>query len=312
MPGPGTHGRTIYLLRVQTGCNEACAYCVVPGTRGRSRSVPIDDVLREVSDAAAAGFKHVMLTGVHLGSYGRDLSTSVRLSDLVAALGDHPGDVTFRLSAVEPMDVDQRLTDALACSRRFAPHFHLPLQHASDTMLRAMRRPYTIGQYAATLDMLRDRFPDAALGADLIVGFPGETASDFETCRRYLSESPLTYLHVFPFSPRPGTAAANLGNRPAGPQVRERVRALRAIALDATRRFRTRFVGAIRDGLTIDDGSLVLTDNYLRVRIPPGLARNDRVKVRIVADDGDGLRGTVEPKAPGFWLQAPAQWKPDV
>jgi threonylcarbamoyladenosine tRNA methylthiotransferase MtaB len=304
MPGPGTHGRTIYLLRVQTGCNEACAYCVVPVTRGPSRSAPIDDVLREVSEAAAAGFKEVMLTGVHLGCYGRELAPSRCLADLVAALADSPADVRFRLSAVEPMDVDGRLADILARAGRFAPHFHLPLQHASNRVLRAMGRPYTIEQYARTLDMLADRFPDAALGADLIAGFPGETESDFDACRRYLAGSPLTHLHVFPFSPRPATAAATLGDRPPGPQVRERVRHLRAIGAAATRRFRSRFVGTVRDGLTIGDGSLVLTDNYLRVGIPPGLPRNERVRVRIVAGDGGGLRGTastgLEPRDSGF------------
>ncbi len=290
MPGPGTFGRTIYLLKVQTGCNEACAYCVVPSTRGPSQSVEMDAVLREVSQAADAGFKQLMLTGVHLGSYGRDLTPARSLADLVAALADCPADVTFRLSAVEPMDVDTSLADAVARNGRFAPHFHLPLQHGSNAMLRAMRRPYPVEAYARTVDSLRARFPDAALGTDVIVGFPGETERDFDECCRYLAGSPLTYVHVFPFSPRPGTTAAMLGHRPIGIDVRERIRQLRAIGADAARRFRSRFVARELEGLTIDDGCVVLTDNYLRVKIAPGLQRNERVRVRIT---GDGEEATV-------------------
>jgi threonylcarbamoyladenosine tRNA methylthiotransferase MtaB len=287
---PGTRGRTLHLLRVQSGCNEACAYCIVPTTRGRSRSLPLDAVVGQVSEAASAGFKEVMITAVHLGSYGRDLDPPASLSDLVRVLSAHPADVRFRLSAVEPMDFGDDVIAALACTGRFARHFHLPLQHASDRILSAMVRPYTLERYAATVDRLADEFPDAAIGADLIVGFPGETADDFDACTRYLAASPLAYVHVFPFSPRPGTRAAQLGGRPRGEEVRRRVQHLRSVGADLSRRFRERFVGSVREGLTIEDGSLVLTDNYLRVRIPAGRERNERVRVRIL-EDGDPMNG---------------------
>jgi len=290
MPGPGTRGRTLCLLRVQTGCNEGCAYCIVPATRGRSRSVPLAAIVHQVAEAASAGYKEAVITGVHLGCYGRDLEPVAGLSDLVRALSAHPGDIRFRLSAVEPMDFGDDVIDALAGTDRFAHHFHLPLQHASDRILSAMARPYTIERYTAIVSRLRDRFPEAAIGADLIIGFPGETEADFEACATYLAASPLTYVHVFPFSPRPGTRAATLGGRPRGDDVRRRVRCLRGIGADLGRRFRKRFVGTVREGLTIEDGSLVLTDNYLRVRIPPGRERNERVKVRIV-EDGELMRG---------------------
>jgi threonylcarbamoyladenosine tRNA methylthiotransferase MtaB len=287
---PGTRGRTLHLLRVQSGCNEACAYCIVPTTRGRSRSLPLDAVARQISEAASAGFKEVMITGVHLGSYGRDLDPPASLSDLVRVLSAHPADVRFRLSAIEPMDFGDDVIAALACTGRFACHFHLPLQHASDRILSAMVRPYTLERYAATVERLGDEFPDAAIGADLIVGFPGETADDFDACTRYLAASPLAYVHVFPFSPRPGTRAAQLGGRPRGEEVRRRVQHVRSVGADLSRRFRERFVGTVREGLTIEDGSLVLTDNYLRVRIPAGRERNERVRVRIL-EDGDPMNG---------------------
>ncbi len=288
--GPGTRGRTVRFLCVQTGCNEACAYCIVPTTRGRSRSLPLDAVVGEVSDAARAGFKEVVITGVHLGSYGRDLDPRSSLADLVRALSAHPADLRFRLSAVEPMDFGDGVIRALAASTRFVHHFHLPLQHASDQILAAMTRPYTVSRYTAILDALCDLFPAAAIGADLIVGFPGETEVDFDRCAQYLAASPLAYLHVFPFSARPGTRAARLGGRPRGEDVRRRVRSLRGIGADLSRRFRQRFVGAVRDGLTIEDGLLVLTDNYLRVRIAAGHRRNEWVRVRIL-EDGDPMKG---------------------
>ncbi|MGE5360226.1 MAG: MiaB/RimO family radical SAM methylthiotransferase [Bacteroidales bacterium] len=287
---PGTNGRTIHLLRVQTGCDEACSYCIVPTTRGRSRSTALDDVVRQVDAAERAGFKQVMLTGVHLGSYGRDLVPARSLAELVARLGAHPSSLRFRISAVEPMDVSADLVAVLAASDRFAHHFHLPLQHASDRLLAAMKRPYTVAEYHAALVRLRRAFPDAALGADVIVGFPSESPEEFEACAAYIARSPLTYLHVFPFSPRPGTAAETMAGRPTAAEVRARVTSLRALGAELNRKFRQQFVGTSVDGLTIDDGTLVLTDNYLRVRIDAGLKRNERVGVRIVAD-GDPLRG---------------------
>ena len=289
---PGTRGRTLYLLCVQSGCDESCAYCIVPTTRGRSRSVPLGTIGGRVSEAAGAGFKEVMITGVHLGSYGRDLDPPASLAELVRVLSAHPADVRFRLSALEPMDVGSDVVLALARTDRFARHFHLPLQHASDRMLAAMARPYTLERYAATVGRLAAQFPDAAIGADLMVGFPGETSDDFDACTRYLAASPLAYVHVFPFSPRPGTRAAQLGGRPRGEEVRRRVGHLRSVGADLFHRFRERFVGSVRDGLTIEDGSLVLTDNYLRGRIPAGRRRNERVRVRIL-EDGDPMVGEV-------------------
>jgi len=289
---PGVAGRTAYTLRVQTGCEERCAYCIIPATRGRSRSVPVPRVLDEVSRAVESGFKEVALTGVHLGSYGRDLSPATTLAALLETLAATAGDVTFRISSLEPMDCGDGIVDLVAREHRFAPHFHLPLQHASDRLLRVMRRPYTFDQYRRLVDRIRERIPHAAIGSDLIVGFPGETETDAHACARYLAGSPLTHVHVFPYSDRPGTAASLMAGRPPGVAVRARGARLREIGAGLSERFRQAQVGTVRPGLTLEDGSLVVTDNYLKVRIPAGRSRNERVRVRIDAA-GAAITGQV-------------------
>jgi threonylcarbamoyladenosine tRNA methylthiotransferase MtaB len=292
---PGVAGRTAFTLRVQTGCEERCAYCIIPSTRGNGRSLPAADVVREVERAAACGFKEVALTGVHLGSYGRDLEPRVSLLDLLRALESCAGDLVFRVSSLEPMDCTPALVALVASSGgRFAPHFHLPLQHASDRMLSAMRRPYTLDYYRRLVDSIAERMPSASIGSDMIAGFPAESAQDFRANLDYLPGSPLTHLHVFPYSDRPGTAATAMPGKVDGIAIRERGSALRALGRELARRFRQGQVGAVRRGLTLEDGSLVVTDNYLKVRIAPGLARNERVSVRI-DEAGETLYGSVIP-----------------
>ena len=278
---PGVVGRVAFMLRVQTGCDEPCAYCIIPSTRGRGRSLDVAHVLAAVSHAAASGFREVVLTGVHLGSYGRDLDSSCSLTTLLAALDRHPSDVTFRISSLEPMDCSRGVVDLVVGSGRFAPHFHLPLQHASDAMLRRMRRPYTLDLYRRVVDRIRDLLPNAGIGSDLIAGFPGEREKDAHLTLDYLSGSPLTYLHVFPYSPRSGTEASGLSDRVPGPLVRERARALRAVGAELSRRFREVQVGVVRPGLTLEGGTVVLADNYLKVQVAPGCDGNERVRVRI-------------------------------
>lgn len=290
---PGAAGRTAFTLRVQTGCEEPCTYCIIPSTRGAGRSTPVTDVVRDVARAVACGFKEIALTGVHLGSYGRDLRPRASLLGLLTALEQAAADVVFRISSLEPMDCTPAIVDLVASSGgRFAPHVHLPLQHASDRMLAAMRRPYTLDHYRRLVDSVAEQVPSVSIGSDMIVGFPGESANDFQLNLEYLPASPLTHLHVFPYSDRPGTAATAMGNKVDGVSIRERGSALRAIGTELTRRFRQSQVGSVRSGLTLEDGSLVVTDNYLKVRIPPGVARNERVRVRI-DEAGDTLRGSV-------------------
>lgn len=297
---PGRAGRTALTLRVQTGCDETCSYCIIPSTRGVGRSAPRAAVVADVARAAAAGFKEIALTGVHLGSYGRDLSPKSSLLELLDALDHGPHHVLFRISSLEPMDCTPAIVDRVARSGRFAPHFHLPLQHASDDVLRRMRRPYTLTDYRRTIDNIRDQLPHASIGSDLIVGFPGETDEDAELTLQYLSASPLTYLHVFPYSDRPGTDAARLGAgaRVPGMIVRQRARALRDVGAELTRRCHLSQIGSVRPALTIEDGSVALTDNYLRVSIAAGLRRNQRISVRIT-EAAESIRGEVYGSNPG-------------
>ena len=290
---PGLAGRTSYTLRVQTGCAETCSYCIIPATRGRPRSVALEEVFAEAERVAAAGFKEIALTGVHLGSYGRDLTPASSLIELLRGLDARFGrDVLFRISSLEPMDCGQDVVDLVAEGVAFAPHLHLPLQHASNVMLAAMRRPYTIEYYSALVDGIRTRLLHASIGSDVIVGFPGETEGDFEQLASYLERSPLTHVHVFPYSDRPGTAASSLSAKVPAAAIRERGRRIREIAARLAERFRRSQLGTVHRGLTLEDGSLVVTGNYLKVRIPEGHSRNTWVTV-VLRGAGESLAGEV-------------------
>jgi threonylcarbamoyladenosine tRNA methylthiotransferase MtaB len=279
---PGMAGRTAFTLRVQTGCDESCAYCIIPTTRGRGRSTPVDAVVREAQRIAGSGFREIALTGVHLGSYGRDLTPASSLFELLCALQAAHLDVTFRISSLEPMDCTPEIVMLVALSGgTFAPHFHLPLQHASDRVLAAMQRPYSLNDYRALVDSIVEHLPHASIGTDMIVGFPGETDRDFAESVKYLEGSPLSHVHVFPYSDRPGTTASSMRGKVDGETIRRRGATLRDIGTRLSTRFRESHVGTVRPGLTLDDGTLVVTDNYLKVRIPSGVRRNEWVRVRL-------------------------------
>jgi threonylcarbamoyladenosine tRNA methylthiotransferase MtaB len=203
-------------------------------------------------------------------------------------------DVTFRISSLEPMDCTPEIVALVAASGgRLAPHFHLPLQHASDRMLAAMRRPYTRAYFERLTSRIVELLPHASIGTDMIVGFPGETDADFAANVQYLEGAPLSHVHVFPYSDRPGTDASVLGDKVAGPTIRARASRLRSLGGSLSGRFRAAQIGSIRDALTLDDGSVAVTDNYLKVRIGPGLTRNVRVRVRIDAADEHQVIGAV-------------------
>jgi threonylcarbamoyladenosine tRNA methylthiotransferase MtaB len=278
---PGAAGRTALTLRVQTGCDEACSYCIIPKTRGAGRSRPLHAVIRQIEDAVAAGYREIAIAGVHLGSYGRDLNDSMSLASLVRVLAEWKDDVLFRVSSLEPMDCTAEIVDLVASSRTLAPHFHLPLQHGSDEILRAMRRPYTASAYGALVERIHMRLPHASIGSDLIVGFPGESSGHFAQTENLLRDLPLTHLHVFPYSDRPGTDASRLGERVDGSVVRDRGRRIRDIGHQMASRFRESQRGSTRRALTVDDGSSAVTDNYLKVKLDRQRPRNTWVQVTI-------------------------------
>jgi threonylcarbamoyladenosine tRNA methylthiotransferase MtaB len=246
----------------------------------------MDAVLAEVDRVKDASYREIAITGVHLGSYGRDLADGSTLLELLRAIERRASGMRIRISSLEPMDCSDEIVELVAASPCFAPHFHLPLQHASDRMLVAMRRPYTLAYYRRLVDRIRDHIPHASIGTDIIVGFPGETDDDFAVLEAYLRDSAITHAHVFPYSDRPGTAATELPHKVHGSIVRERANIVRGIGRDLNQRFQGAQHGTIRPALTIEDGSLVVTDNYLKLRIPAGRSRNEWLDVRVCVAGG--------------------------
>ena len=247
-------GRTRAFLKVQDGCALRCSYCIIPGVRGGGRSVPAVVARRQLETLVEAGYLEVVLTGINTGSWGHDLAPRQSLTGLLRELLQVAGLGRLRLNSLEPLTVTRDLVDLMAAEPRLAPHLQVPLQSGSDRVLGRMRRPYRLASYACLLETLRRRLPDMGLGADVIVGFPGESDEDFRATLGYVESSPLTYLHVFPFSPRPGTPAAAFGGQVHGSVIRERSRRLREAAARLGARFRSSFVGRRLDFLVLADG----------------------------------------------------------
>lgn len=283
----GEGGRTRPVLKIQDGCNNRCSYCVIPFVRGRSRSLPPGDVLDEINKLCAAGFKEIVLSGINLGSYGRDLAPRIDFGALLRQVCEHTLLERVRISSIEPMDVTRDLVDLFASTERIARHFHLPLQSGSDRILAAMRRWYRTEHYARRVELIRELLPDAAIGADVIAGFPGETDSDHQATCDFLSRLPLTYLHVFSFSKRPGTAAEHLGHEVPDVVIRNRARRLRALGEAKSVAFRASQVGRVLRVLTVrqtahcdtSGWTPALSSNYLRVRLPGEWPANEMFDV---------------------------------
>ena len=278
---PGTAGRTAFTLRVQTGCDQECSYCIIPGTRGAGRSKPLSWVRDAVESAVRAGYREIALCGVHLGSYGRDLPQRSSLAELVGMLSEWRGDVLFRVSSLEPMDCAAEIVDAVAGSPRLAPHVHLPLQHGDDAMLRLMRRPYTAGYYEGLVQRIAAAIPGVSIGTDVIAGFPGETDAQADALASLLERLPLSHVHVFPYSDRPGTEASTMPDKVDGLVVRARAARLRTIGDRLSARFRASQIGKVRRALVVDDGSSAVTDNYLKLALDRPCLRNSWVEVLV-------------------------------
>jgi threonylcarbamoyladenosine tRNA methylthiotransferase MtaB len=293
----GENDRTRPVLKIQDGCNNRCAYCVIPYVRGRSRSLPPDQVLDEIRRLVDAGYKEVVLSGINLGSYGRDLSPRVEFTELIRRIIEQTELPRLRLSSIEPMDVTQDFVELVASSDRIARHFHIPLQSGSDRVLAAMHRWYRTAHYARRIELIHERLPDAAIGADVIAGFPGETEEDHNATLCLVGRLPFTYLHVFAFSERPGTAAARLKGKVEPAIIKRRSQELRALAAEKTTRFRTTQMGRILRVLTLrrtsdENGHAwteALSDNYLKVRLPGHIAANELVDAKITRLNGDAL-----------------------
>ncbi|HEY6765336.1 MAG TPA: radical SAM protein [Candidatus Sulfotelmatobacter sp.] len=350
--------RTRPNLKVQDGCDNRCSFCVIPSVRGQSRSLPMKEVLLEVNALVAAGYREVVISGINLGRWGRDLAgtgdSRLRASgsrtlmrdeshspapedsivrhassegfrkpeagsrkpifeDLIRAILNETNLEKLRISSVEPMDWSDDLIRLVADSPRIAKHAHVPLQSGSDAVLRRMHRKYRPWHYREKIEKIRAAMPAAAIGADVMVGFPGETEAEFEATRRLIEELPFTYLHVFTYSARPGTPAAEMRNQVPVHVARGRNRILRDIGQDKKQKFMRSFVGQEVEAITLgsccasshardvmkpghneDDPVLhteALTDNFLKLRVRGQREPNHWLKVLITAADGDALVG---------------------
>jgi threonylcarbamoyladenosine tRNA methylthiotransferase MtaB len=270
---PGDGLRTRAFVKIQEGCNEVCAFCIVPRTRGRERSVPIRDVVAQVLARQAEGVKEAVLTGTQVGNYGRDLGRGQGVKDLLAALLAETTIPRLRLSSLQAQDISEDLL-RLWQNRRLCRHFHLPLQSGSDGILAAMRRRYTVDQFRQAVALIRRWLPDVAITTDVIVGFPGEGDEDFQRTYDLCQELAFAAIHVFPYSRRPGTAAALAKERVPHAVKRQRLERALQLARTSADAFRARFRGRTLDVLWEEararqDGQAPLwqglTDNYLRV-----------------------------------------------
>jgi threonylcarbamoyladenosine tRNA methylthiotransferase MtaB len=287
--------RTRPNLKVQDGCDNRCSFCIIPSVRGQSRSMKLDRVIEEANALVAAGYREIVLSGINLGRWGRDFQSQQRFEQLIRALLEYTGVEKLRISSVEPMDWSDDLIALVAGSPRIAKHAHIPLQSGSDRILRRMHRKYRPWHYAEKMRMIREAMPDAAIGADVMVGFPGETDELFEESRSFIEHLPFTYLHVFTYSSRPGTPSAAEPDQVQVHVARERNRILRELAAEKNRAFRSSFVGRTLEVITLQAGgdgwTEALSDNFLKVRIKGRRAGNESTKVKISGTIPDALLG---------------------
>ncbi len=285
------------ILKIQEGCSFRCAYCIVPRVRGPARSRPFEEVLAEARDLVRAGFQEIVITGIQVGGWGQGLG--YRLPDLFRRILDLSPRLRLRLSSLLPHYLTPDLLDFWASEPRMARHFHLPLQSGSPRILRAMRRPYTLDRFESLVQEIHRRMPEAAIGTDLIAGFPGETDADFEETYRLVHRLPFAYLHVFEFSPREGTEAARLPHPVPAAVRKERVHRLIALGEAKRRAFQKRHLGTLQEVLVEQrrpEGTFRgTTGNYLRVILPGPQRIGELVRVRLLRVEGKELWGEPVP-----------------
>ncbi|HLY91943.1 MAG TPA: tRNA (N(6)-L-threonylcarbamoyladenosine(37)-C(2))-methylthiotransferase MtaB [Candidatus Angelobacter sp.] len=282
-------------LKVQDGCDNRCCFCIIPSVRGQSRSMKLERVIAEANALVAAGYREIVLSGINLGRWGRDLAqidgTQQRFEQLVRALLEHTDVQKIRISSVEPMDWSDELIALVAGSFRIARHAHVPLQSGSDRILRRMHRKYRPWHYAEKIRKIHEAMPLAAIGADVMTGFPGETDELFEESRSFIEHLPFTYLHVFTYSSRPGTPSAAMPEQVPVQVARERNRILRELAAEKNLEFRRKFLGRTLEVITLqtsdDDWTEALSDNYLKVKMAGRLEANQILTAEItgIADE---------------------------
>jgi len=294
-------GHTRAFLKIQEGCNYTCTYCIIPTARGLSRSVAPRQVIEQVSLLADAGYQEVVLTGIHLGGYGQDLPVKIDLTALVEQIAESGLMPRIRLSSLDPREVPDRLLDLMARSETICPHLHICAQAGDDAILKAMRRNYDTAYYRDLLARVRERLPEAALGSDIIVGFPGESAAQFEAALEYFASLPLTYFHVFPYSARRGTAAAALAHPVAPGEKKLRAQRMRQLGARKKEGFCAGFAGRLAPVLVeskvdkANGSQRGFSRNYLPVALAgSSTLANREVSVRLGEFRNGWLRGSVE------------------
>lgn len=264
------------MVKIQDGCDASCSYCIIPAVRGPSRSVPPEEILQQVRELTDQGFREIVLTGIHIGTYGLYLEPRITLDRLLERLVELPRLGLLRLSSIEPMELSRRIIELAARSHRIAPHFHICLQSGSDPVLRAMRRPYSTARFREIVDEIRERIPLAGIGTDVIAGFPGETEADHEATLAFLEGGPFTYLHVFPYSDREGTRAFGLPRKVAPAVIQRRAEELRRLGDRKQREFAKRMVGrelvAVALSESRDGRREVVTANYVGATVDDAVA----------------------------------------
>lgn len=295
-------GRARAFVKIQEGCNEFCSFCIIPFARGRSRSRTLQSAVSQVKKLVDAGYREVVLTGVHIGDYGADLA-GCELLQVLKAVEQIDGLDRFRVSSIEATYVTDEMIDFFAESQKFCRHLHIPLQSGDNGILKAMRRPYTRAQYIALIEKVAKRVPGVGIGGDVMVGFPGESDAAFQNTRDLIADHPLTYLHVFPYSPRGKTPAARMANQ-VDPQVKkQRGAILRELGRQKVAAFQARFLGQTLPVLFENrrNGQFLqgLTDNYIRVLASgPSAACEQIVETRLQRIEDGMVIGELTDYAP--------------
>ena len=299
-PGPSRlRGRSRSFLKIQDGCSRRCTYCIVPAARGPSRSLTPKSVMEHARNLYEQGFAEIVLTGVHLGHYGRDLQPRLCLEDLLDCLLDEFPGPRFRLSSVEPNEISPRLIAMVSRNPRLCSHFHIPFQSGDDEILNRMGRPYNTSFIRGLMEQIQDQVPDACVGLDIMVGFPGENESSFSKTKSLIEELNPAYLHVFPFSPRPGTPAAGFKPRVPEKIKSERAGELRSLSATLRLNFYERFLGrklsVVTESQSADGWTTVRTDNYIPVktRLSPDLHDRSEFEIIIEKVQADRVLGKV-------------------
>ena len=295
LPTGGLSGRTRAMLKIQDGCVNFCTYCVIPYARGPVRSLPLTRAAAEAARLESAGYREIVLTGIEISSYGRDLG-DVSLIDAVRAVSEAAPGCRIRLGSLEPRTVTEEFADALAPLSNVCRHFHLSLQSGCDATLRRMGRRYDTARYRRSVSILRERFPGCGVTTDLIVGFPGETEEEFCGTLAFIRECAFSAMHVFPYSPRPGTPAAAMADQVEKQIKHERARIAGAAAREMTRAYLDSCVGTVQEVLfeTETGGtSRGHAGNYAEVSVNAAGLHNMVLPVQITGTDGETLLGKV-------------------